>query len=639
MLFRKIRFFILVEIVYLEDLYDGLFRRESKTGLSKTKYEQIDEHKHYPLLNRQYDNGDLEFFENHDEYDINNLSEKIRTLKDITISIGHEIRDSSLLYSLFLKNETFFNTKYTLRGIMKNMKRMTKRQNIGCIKVVVRIRPLNDRGKMLSLFLCFLMFKEIARGAKCLVSVDINDQKTLFVKCPDDSDPVNSRASKRRIREFRTFSFDKCLWSVNKTDQHFSGQDALYNYLGKEFVFHSLEGYNTCIFAYGQTGSGKTYSMIGSPDDPGLMPLTCRYLFEQIATRSKMDICFTVTVSYYEIYNEIAMDLLCVRDTNHKPSVLKVRESPIDGPYLENLSEFRVTSFEDILAFMQVGNNVRITASTRMNDISSRSHAIFTIKIKQVYLDKNSKKTVEKISRFRLVDLAGSERAYATGSTGCRLKEGASINKSLTSLGRVITYLSEGKPESIIPYRDSVLTFLLSDSLGGNSKTAMVACISPSDYDESLSTLRYANAAKHIHTNAIVNETRERKFVCNADIEKELDEMAKLLAEVQAEKCKLEGHKNESMKLKHIISYLKDVYETRILSLEKENEALRIHLRLAIDSIRNPISFSKVIESDFGINGEVVKKHGCIDDDVFEMLQNDIDSLRLDLYELTHKII
>ncbi|KAG4302368.1 hypothetical protein PCK1_001350 [Pneumocystis canis] len=650
MLFRKIRFFILVEIVYLEDFkirYDGLFRRESKTGLSKTKYEQIDEHKHYPLLNRQYDNGDLEFFENHDEYDINNLSEKIRTLKDITISIGHEIRDSSLCLSSM--NETFFNTKYTLRGIMKNMKRMTKRQNIGwfhfllfilvlnasmqssdalcsnSIKVVVRIRPLNDR--------------EIARGAKCLVSVDINDQKTLFVKCPDDSDPVNSRASKRRIREFRTFSFDKCLWSVNKTDQHFSGQDALYNYLGKEFVFHSLEGYNTCIFAYGQTGSGKTYSMIGSPDDPGLMPLTCRYLFEQIATRSKMDICFTVTVSYYEIYNEIAMDLLCVRDTNHKPSVLKVRESPIDGPYLENLSEFRVTSFEDILAFMQVGNNVRITASTRMNDISSRSHAIFTIKIKQVYLDKNSKKTVEKISRFRLVDLAGSERAYATGSTGCRLKEGASINKSLTSLGRVITYLSEGKPESIIPYRDSVLTFLLSDSLGGNSKTAMVACISPSDYDESLSTLRYANAAKHIHTNAIVNETRERKFVCNADIEKELDEMAKLLAEVQAEKCKLEGHKNESMKLKHIISYLKDVYETRILSLEKENEALRIHLRLAIDSIRNPISFSKVIESDFGINGEVVKKHGCIDDDVFEMLQNDIDSLRLDLYELTHKII
>ncbi|KAG4302362.1 hypothetical protein PCK1_001344 [Pneumocystis canis] len=239
----------------------------------------------------------------------------------------------------------------------------------------------------------------------------------------------------------------------------------------------------------------------------------------------------------------------------------------------------------------------------------------------------------------RLVDLAGSERAYATGSTGIRLKEGASINKSLASLGRVITCLSEGKPENIIPYRDSVLTFLLSDSLGGNSKTAMIACISPSDYDESLSTLRYANAAKRIHTNAIVNETSERKLVCNTDIEKELDDMAKLLAEVQAEKCELEGHKYESMRLKHIISDLKDVYETRILSLEKENEALRMHLRLAIDSIRNPISFSKVIEPELGINGEVLENYSCIDDNIFEMLQNDINSLSLDLYELIHKII
>ncbi|CCJ28926.1 unnamed protein product, partial [Pneumocystis jirovecii] len=460
------------------------------------------------------------------------------------------------------------------------------------VKVVVRVRPLNER--------------EIARGAKCLVSVDTTDGQTLIVKSPDDADSGNFKVLRRRIPEFRTFSFDKCLWSVDKTDRHFSGQDALYNYLGKEFVFHSLED--------GQTGSGKTYSMIGSLNDPGLMPLTCKYLFDQIAKRSKMDICFTVTVSYYEIYNEVAMDLLRARDVNQRSVALKVRESPID-----------VTSLDDVLAFIRVGNNARITASTRMNDTSSRSHAIFTIKIKQ------------KISRFRLVDLAGSERAYATGSTGSRLKEGASINKSLTSLGRVITYLSEGKPESIIPYRDSVLTFLLSDSLGGNSKTAMVACISPSDYDESLSTLRYATAAKHIHTNAIVNETRERKFLCNADIEKELDDMTRLLAEVQAEKNALEGHKYESIKLRFTINSLKDVYETRILSLEKENEALRTHLRLAIDSIRNPISFPETTEFESGINSDVLREYDCIDDD-FEILQHDIDSLKFDLIELGHEI-
>ncbi|KAG5519558.1 hypothetical protein PMAC_001713 [Pneumocystis sp. 'macacae'] len=575
--------------------YDGLFHRENKAGLSKTH------------------NDDFQFFDNYDQYEINHLSEKVKTLKDITISIGDEIRDSSIFLSSV--NDTFSSTNATLRGIMKNMKYMTKQQNIGCIKVVVKVRPLNE--------------KEIARGAKCLVSVDTTDGQTLVVKCPDDTDFVNFRSSKRRIPEFRTFSFDKCLWSVNKTD-HFSGQDTLYNYLGKEFVLHSLED--------GQTGSGKTYSMIGTANDPGLMPLTCKDLFDQIAERSKMDICFTVSVSYYEIYNEVAMDLLRARDTGQSPVALKVRESPIDGPYLENLSEFQVTSLDDVLAFIQVGNNARITASTRMNDTSSRSHAIFTIKIKQVYLDKNTKRTVEKISRFRLVDLAGSERAYATGSTGSRLKEGASINKSLTSLGRVITYLSEGKSENIIPYRDSILTFLLSDSLGGNSKTAMVACISPSDYDESLSTLRYATAAKHIHTNAIVNETKERKFLCNADIENELDNMTRLLSEVQAEKNALEIYRCESMKLRSTINSLKDVYETRIISLEKENEALRIHLRLAIDSIRNPIFFPKVTELKPNINNDTLKDYDSIDDD-FEMLQHDIDSLKHNLIELGHEII
>ncbi|EMR09416.1 hypothetical protein PNEG_03609 [Pneumocystis murina B123] len=503
---------------------------------------------------------------------------------------------------------------------MKKQSSETLRHN--SVRVIVRVRPLNER--------------EIARGAKCLVSVNTNDRQTLIVKCPDDCDPANSRASKRRIREFKTFSFDRCLWSVDKMDKHFSGQNALYDCLGKEFVSHSLEGYNTCIFAYGQTGSGKTYSMIGSSDDPGLMPLACKDLFEQIEERSKMDICFTVTVSYYEIYNEVAMDLLSARDVIQKPVALKVRESPVDGPYLENLSEFQVTSFDDVLAFIRVGNNARITASTRMNETSSRSHAIFTIKIKQVYLDKNAKKTVEKTSLFRLIDLAGSERAYATGSTGSRLREGASINKSLTSLGRVITYLSEGKSGTIIPYRDSVLTFLLSDSLGGNSKTAMVACISPSDYDESLSTLRYATAAKHIHTNAVVNEIKEIKFACNADIEKELDHMTRLLAELQAEKNELEGHKYESIKLKTIIDNLKDVYETRISSLEKENEALRMHLRLAIDSIRNPIFFPRLTKSEFIVNDI---EYDCIDDNVFEVFQNDIDALKFDLYKFSRELI
>ncbi|QSL66523.1 hypothetical protein MERGE_000903 [Pneumocystis wakefieldiae] len=600
--------------------YNGLFHRENKSSLSKTKYPQFDQDIYHSSFDQQYNSNSFGFSGNQNDYDIDHLSSKIKALKDITISIGDEIRESSVFLSSM--NDKFSSTRVMLNVCMLLSRQSSETLRHNSVRVIVRVRPLNER--------------EIARGAKCLVSVNTNDRQTLIVKCPDDCDPSNSRAFKRRIREFKTFSFDRCLWSVDKMDKHFSGQNALYDCLGKEFVSHSLEGYNTCIFAYGQTGSGKTYSMIGSSDDPGLMPLACKDLFEQIEERSKMDICFTVTVSYYEIYNEIAMDLLSARDVIQKPVALKVRESPVDGPYLENLSEFQVTSFDDVLAFIRVGNNARITASTRMNETSSRSHAIFTVKIKQVYLDKNEKKTVEKTSLFRLIDLAGSERAYATGSTGSRLKEGAFINKSLTSLGRVITYLSEGKSGTIIPYRDSVLTFLLSDSLGGNSKTAMVACISPSDYDESLSTLRYATAAKHIHTNAVVNEIKEIKFACNADIEKELDDMTQLLAELQAEKNELEGHKYESIKLKTIINNLKDVYETRISSLEKENEALRMHLRLAIDSIRNPIFYPKLTKSDFTVNDI---EYDCIDDNVFEMFQNDIDTLKVDLHKFSRELI
>ncbi len=174
-----------------------------------------------------------------------------------------------------------------------------------------------------------------------------------------------------------------------------------------------------------------------------------------------------------------------------------------------------------------------------MNDTSSRSHAVFTINLRQTSLDLSSQKDIEKISRFRLVDLAGSERAAATGASGTRLREGANINKSLTTLGRVIAKLAEPIQSGVVPYRDSVLTWLLSDSLGGNSKTAMIACISPADYDESLSTLRYADAAKHISTQAVVNEITHKSIGIN-NLEKEIKEMSRLLTVVQQEKEELQ---------------------------------------------------------------------------------------------------
>lgn len=464
------------------------------------------------------------------------------------------------------------------------------------VRVVVRVRPLNTR--------------ERTRNAKCLIAMDPDSRSTTIVP-PDETDLGNTRASRRRLEENKTFVYDHSLWSVNSDDAHYAGQSALHECLGQEFVSHAFAGYNCCIFAYGQTGSGKTHSMMGSPSDPGLIPQICRDIFLRIEHAQSAS--FKVSVNYYEIYNETATDLLLARDPREKLKSLKVRESPDSGPYLENLSEFQVKNYEDIQAFMQVGNQARRTASTKMNDTSSRSHAVFTLTIAQQCLDPMTQKTVEKTSRFRLVDLAGSERASATGASGERLREGANINKSLTTLGRVISKLAEPTRSGVVPYRDSILTWLLSDSLGGNSKTAMIACISPADYDETLTTLRYADAVKHISTNAKVNETMNNS-VGTKRLDVELREMTRLLMMSQQEQAELRVYERQAHQLQELVQDINTSAENKIRSLESENEALRMHLRLAIDSLRNPLpQFSSFV--DLTSESEASEDETCEDSD------------------------
>ncbi|KAK0061238.1 kinesin-like protein unc-104 isoform X10, partial [Biomphalaria pfeifferi] len=227
-------------------------------------------------------------------------------------------------------------------------------------------------------------------------------------------------------------------------------------------------------------------------------------------------------VSYFEIYCERVRDLLNPSNKN----ALRVREHPLLGPYVEDLSKLAVQSFEDINNLIDEGNKARTVAATNMNETSSRSHAVFTIIFSQRRYDPDTKIVGEKVSKISLVDLAGSERADSTGAKGTRLKEGANINKSLTTLGKVISALAEissmdpkaknkKKKADFIPYRDSVLTWLLRENLGGNSKTAMVAALSPADinYDETLSTLRYADRAKQIMCKAVVNEDPNAKLI------------------------------------------------------------------------------------------------------------------------------
>ncbi|XP_010848210.1 PREDICTED: kinesin-like protein KIF1B isoform X1 [Bison bison bison] len=316
----------------------------------------------------------------------------------------------------------------------------------------------------------------------------------------------------------KSFSFDYSYWShTSPEDPCFASQNRVYNDIGKEMLLHAFEGYNVCIFAYGQTGAGKSYTMMGKQEESqaGIIPQLCEELFEKINDNCNEEMSYSVEVSYMEIYCERVRDLLNPKNKGH----LRVREHPLLGPYVEDLSKLAVTSYTDIADLMDAGNKARTVAATNMNETSSRSHAVFTIVFTQKKHDTETNLSTEKVSKISLVDLAGSERADSTGAKGTRLKEGANINKSLTTLGKVISALAEvskkKKKTDFIPYRDSVLTWLLRENLGGNSRTAMVAALSPADinYDETLSTLRYADRAKQIKCNAVINEDPNAKLV------------------------------------------------------------------------------------------------------------------------------
>ncbi|XP_078801661.1 kinesin-like protein KIF1A isoform X19 [Oryzias latipes] len=365
------------------------------------------------------------------------------------------------------------------------------------VKVAVRVRPFNSR--------------EIGKESKCIIQMTGN---TTTISHP------------KQAKDVKSFNFDYSYWShTSPEDVNYASQMQVYKDIGEEMLLHAFEGYNVCIFAYGQTGAGKSYTMMGKQDvkdQQGIIPLLCEDLFRKISDNTDNSMSYSVEVSYMEIYCERVRDLLNPKNKGN----LRVREHPLMGPYVEDLSKLAVTSYNDIQDLMDSGNKARTVAATNMNETSSRSHAVFNIIFTQKRHDAETDNTSEKVSKISLVDLAGSERADSTGAKGTRLKEGANINKSLTTLGKVISALAEmdsgpnknkkkKKAESFIPYRDSVLTWLLRENLGGNSRTAMVAALSPADinYDETLSTLRYADRAKQIRCNAVINEDPNNRLV------------------------------------------------------------------------------------------------------------------------------
>ncbi|ODV90389.1 hypothetical protein CANCADRAFT_13939, partial [Tortispora caseinolytica NRRL Y-17796] len=364
----------------------------------------------------------------------------------------------------------------------------------GNLTVTVRARPLNSR--------------ELSNSDVSIVQTNSSNTITL--------NPV--QLSPNKTESQRSFQFDKVYINSGDTPDN-DIQLQIFNDLGVPLVNNAFAKFNNCIFAYGQTGSGKTHTMMGTKSDPGLIPRICQFMFQQIDQQPHQ--C-SLEVSYFEIYNERVNDLLNPRNTGS----LRVREHPSLGTYVEDLSKVVASSYENIMSLMDEGNKVRTVGATNMNDTSSRSHAVFSMILTQ-RVHETDDIVSEHISRINLVDLAGSERVTLTGATGLRFKEGTEINKSLSALGRVISLLAERAKQPskklVIPYRDSVLTWLLKDSLGGNSLTAMIANISASSscYFETLSTLRYASFAKTIQNHPVKNEDPSTKLV--RELKRELE--------------------------------------------------------------------------------------------------------------------
>uniref|UniRef100_A0A8D2M925 Kinesin family member 13A n=1 Tax=Zonotrichia albicollis TaxID=44394 RepID=A0A8D2M925_ZONAL len=389
----------------------------------------------------------------------------------------------------------------------------------------------------------------------------------------------------------QVFAFDHCFWSMDESNTtKYAGQEVVFKCLGEGILEKAFQGYNACIFAYGQTGSGKSFSMMGNAEQLGLIPRLCCALFQRISVEENESHTFKVEVSYMEIYNEKVRDLL---DPKGSRQSLKVREHKVLGPYVDGLSQLAVTNFEDIESLMSEGNKSRTVAATNMNEESSRSHAVFNIIVTQTLYDLQSGNSGEKVSKVSLVDLAGSERVSKTGAAGERLKEGSNINKSLSTLGLVISSLADqaaGKGKNkFVPYRDSVLTWLLKDNLGGNSQTAMIATISPAadNYEETLSTLRYADRAKRIVNHAVVNEDPNARVI--RELREEVEKLKEQLSQAEAMKApELKEKLEESEKLikELTVTWEEKLRKTEEIAQERQRQLESMGISLESSGIK-----------------------------------------------------
>ena len=382
------------------------------------------------------------------------------------------------LAKAFSPNKVKKFTKKRLSGSVRpSLSGSTMRSDTGAetsIKVIVRVRPPNER--------------ENQENYRTVIKVV--DDRMLIFDPKEEENPFFYRGVVQKGRDLLKKQNKELQFIFDKVFNMDASNDDVFEGTTKELILNLLDGYNCSVFAYGATGAGKTHTMLGKEGDPGITYRTMAELFAQIeAQKENRD--FELGVTYLEIYNENVQDLL------HKTGPLHLREDGRCGIIVAGLQIITIHSPDELLSLLAKGNKNRTQHPTDANEESSRSHAVF-----QVYVNITNKLDGQvKHVKLSMIDLAGSERASATGCKGARFKEGANINKSLLALGNCINNLADGIKH--IPYRESKLTRLLKDSLGGNCQTVMIANVSPSSmsYEDTCNTLRYANRAKKIKTN------------------------------------------------------------------------------------------------------------------------------------------
>ena len=415
--------------------------------------------------------------------------------------------------------------------------------NAANVKVIARFRPMNE-----------------------LEKTSGNEQVCVFTS------PTSLQFNSTREKNVYRYNFDR-IFTPSST------QEDIYSFGVKEIIDSVLNGYNGTVLAYGQTSSGKTYTMQGEMEPPstqGIIPRMISHVFKYIYNTEGTD--FIIKVSMIEIYQEKIRDLLDITRVN-----LNIREDNIKGIYVDGCSERYVGCPNDVLALLELGSSNRAQAATNMNEHSSRSHSIFILTINQT----NKKDGGSKIGKLYLVDLAGSEKISKTGATGHTLEEAKIINKSLTTLGRVINNLTDGK-STHVPYRESKLTRVLQESLGGNSKTCLIITCSPSIYNESetLSTLRFGERAKKIK-----NKPKINKEITVAELQKLVERLKENLKQANARINQLENFIKQN-------GYKKEDEEEEEKKKEKEEKEKEKDAELKYEEIKKKLDNKKMTIGD-----------------------------------------